>query len=198
MTTRKRHGLTWHADTLLGVLACRAGERAMTRRYARAAARKAGTVAAVAALGILGWQQSQISRLEARPAVTVRTSAATAPRCPLAARQCVTTPPGGIGQADIAAGGNHPGTPWIVADPHGAPMAWVNLYGLYSGGDGGKMPGGLICSTYGVAGCAAELTPTGQLVLRSATPRGLEGKPATLTARVLAWLIAYAHRHGAP
>jgi hypothetical protein len=45
-------------------------------------------------------------------------------------------------------------------------MAWVNLYGLYSGGDGGKDPGGLICVTDGVFTTVACLTPQGTLTLR--------------------------------
>jgi hypothetical protein len=44
-----------------------------------------------------------------------------------------------------------PGTPWLVVDKSHAPMAWVNLLGSYSGGDGGKEEGGLICVTYATA-----------------------------------------------
>ena len=72
-------------------------------------------------------------------------------------------------------------TPWMVTDYQGAPMAWVNCYGLYSGGDGGRMPGGLICVSYGVTSYAACLTPTGTLELTPTGPHGPTGPTVTLT-----------------
>lgn len=76
-----------------------------------------------------------------------------------------------VGQEITAGNGSNPGTPWMVTDSHGAPMAWVNLYGLYSGGDGGKMPGGLICVTDGTAATVACLTPEGTLQLGEGSNR---------------------------
>lgn len=87
---------------------------------------------------------------------------------------------------EISAGANSdPGTPWMVTDASGAPMAWVNLYGLYSGGLGGKMVGGLVCVTYGVKYSVACLTPEGTLTLQPTGPDGPTGAAATLTARDL-------------
>jgi hypothetical protein len=97
----------------------------------------------------------------------------------------VRTPPGGVGQLDIAARGSRPGTPWLVEDWHHDPMAWVNLYELASGGDGGVMPGGLVCSTFGTRAC---LTPRGQLLLWQTGPGGPAGRPVVLTAADVRWL----------
>lgn len=118
-------------------------------------------------------------------------TAGTPPRPATAATspaQLVQTPPGGVGTEDEAAPGKDPGTPWMVTDPDGAPMAWVNLYGLYSGGDGGKMPGGLICVTYATAETVACLTPEGDLTLTPAGPHGATGPAQTLTPHDI-WFI---------
>src|SRR5258708_3464495 len=83
--------------------------------------------------------------------------------------RCVRAPDVGqpnVGQEITAGAGADPGTPWMVTDHSGAPMAWVNLYGLYSGGDAGKMPGGLICVTNGVAATMGGLAPAGPLPVR--------------------------------
>lgn len=101
-------------------------------------------------------------------------SAASSPSaCPVTGagsyQSCVQVPASGspaVGQEITAGTGSDPGTPWMVTDPSGAPIAWVNLYGLYSGGDGGKMPGGLICVTNGVTAVVACLTPEGTLTLQ--------------------------------
>ena len=84
--------------------------------------------------------------------------------------------------------GGQPGTPFMVTDSGGAPMTWVNLYGLYSGGDGGKMPGGLVCVTYGTTAVVACLTPQGTLQLRPAGPGGPDGPAVTLRARDIRFL----------
>lgn len=93
---------------------------------------------------------------------------------------CVAMPATGrprAGEEITAAAGPDPGTPWLVTDKAGAPMAWVNLDGLYSGGDGGRHPGGLICVTRGVLADAICLTPRGTVVFS-------QGRSAvTLTAR---------------
>lgn len=84
--------------------------------------------------------------------------------------QCVAMPAASqpeVGQEIQAGSGTDPGTPWMITDKNGAPMAWVNLYGMYSGGDGGKDPGGLICVTDGVLRTVACLTPRGTLTLSS-------------------------------
>ena len=85
---------------------------------------------------------------------------------------CVAMPPATVptvGQ-QIMDGQGNPGTPWMVTDWHGAPMAWVNIYGFYSGGAPG-FPGGLICTTK-VLQDAACLTPdTGTLELFDSTGR---------------------------
>lgn len=79
-------------------------------------------------------------------------------------------------------------TPWLVTDHMGAPMAWVNGYGLYSGGDGWKMPGGLICVSYKTSATVACLNPDGTLTLQRAGPAGPWGPRETLTPRDIAWL----------
>ncbi len=109
--------------------------------------------------------------------------------------QFVQTLPGGTGQQDQAAAGPAPGTPWLVTDPNGAPMAWVNLYGLYSGGDGGRMPGGLICVTWGVTASIACLTPAGTLRLQATGVHGPHGPTETLTARDIAELHLFEKAH---
>ncbi|SRR6266851_4043671 len=91
------------------------------------------------------------------------------------------TPDSVVGQK-IVAGAQNPGTPWLITDKNGAPMAWVNLYGLYSGGDGNAMPGGLICVTYGVLKTSACLTPVGTLTLTPTDTSGPTGPTETLTA----------------
>lgn len=110
------------------------------------------------------------------------------PGCPLGQpASCVQTPSGGIGQELVAAAGPDTGTPWMVTDPNGLPMAWVNLYGLYSGGsNNGSGPGGLICVTNGLSKAVACLTPQGTLWLQ---PPGAAA-PVALTARD----IRYLHR----
>jgi len=66
---------------------------------------------------------------------------------------------------EISTGANSdPGTPWMVTDASGAPMAYVNLYGFYSfGAPGGQ--GGLICSTrlWVAAACLTPNTGTVEL-----------------------------------
>lgn len=102
--------------------------------------------------------------------------------------QVPASPDAAVGEEITAGSGNDPGTPWMVTDPSGAPMAWVNLYGLYSGGDGGKMPGGLVCVTYGTTTVVACLTPQGTLQLRPAGPDGPDGRVVTLRARDIRFL----------
>lgn len=94
------------------------------------------------------------------------------------------------GQVIMDNPGADPGTPWMVTDSNGAPMAWVNLYGFFSGGDGGRMPGGDVCVTYGVMASVACLTPEGTLTLQATGPNGRSGPVETLTARDLAWIHA--------
>jgi hypothetical protein len=77
-------------------------------------------------------------------------------------------------------------TPWMITDKSGAPMAWVNLYGLYSGGVKG-LPGGLICVTYGVLKTVACMTPDGTLELSSDNGQTHE----TLTAQDIAWIHSH-------
>jgi len=96
------------------------------------------------------------------------------------------------GQVIVDAPGTRLTTPWLVTDYTGAPMAWVNLFGLYSGGDGGKMAGGELGVTYGTKYVIAKLTPEGTLVLQPTGPSGPTGPPVTLTAADIEWL----HRHG--
>jgi hypothetical protein len=67
-------------------------------------------------------------------------------------------------------------------------MAWVNLYGLYSGGDGGRMPGGLACVTYGISSNAACMTPVGTLQLQPTGPAGPTAATQTLTAADIAFI----------
>jgi len=83
---------------------------------------------------------------------------------------CVVMPPATVptvGEQIMDSSGN-PGTPWMVTDHNGAPMAWVNIYGFYSAGAPG-FPGGLICTTK-ILQNAACLTPnTGTLELYDST-----------------------------
>jgi hypothetical protein len=78
-------------------------------------------------------------------------------------------------------------TPWMIEDKNGAPMAWVNLFGLYSGGDGGQMPGGLICVSYGTISTVACLTPNGTLQLSDDNGKTQQ----TLTAKDIEWIHAH-------
>jgi hypothetical protein len=82
----------------------------------------------------------------------------------------------------------HTGPQFTVEDKNGAPMAWVNLYGLYSGGDGGLMPGGLVCVTYKTSASVACLTPEGDLTLTPTGKNGPTGPARTLTPADINWL----------
>jgi hypothetical protein len=93
-----------------------------------------------------------------------------------------------VGQQISTGPNSDPGTPWMVTDASGAPMAWVNLYGIYSFGNGGKDAGGLICVTYNTSAGVACLTPQGTLQLRPAGPAGPTGAMVTLTARDIRYL----------
>lgn len=112
--------------------------------------------------------------------------------CPVAPYQrCIMMPAAStprVGQEITAGSGSNPGTPWMITDYKGAPMAWVNWYGLYSGGDGGKMPGGLICVTYGTRSTSACLTPQGTLQLQVTGPDGPTGPVVTLTPADITYL----------
>lgn len=91
-----------------------------------------------------------------------------------------------VGQQVTTGQGANPGTPWMITDPSGAPMAWVNLYGLYSGGQPG-FPGGLICTTRGLDNAACLTPDRGTLELFDAHGEN----PVTLTRADIIWL----HRH---
>jgi hypothetical protein len=93
-----------------------------------------------------------------------------------------------IGKETILDPGSDTGTQWQVLDKNGAPMAWVNLYGLYSGGLGNRMPGGLICVTYGVWQNAACMTPAGNLELTPTSPNGNTGPKEILTPGDIAYV----------
>lgn len=95
-----------------------------------------------------------------------------------------------VGMQITTGKGTGTATQFLILDPNKAPMAWNNLFGWYTGGDGGAMPGGLICVTYGVSSCAAALTPTGTLVLQATGPDGPTGPPVALTADQLTRLLA--------
>lgn len=128
----------------------------------------------------------------ASPFAPVPARAATLVTCPPGqqAEQCLVMSDTGSahnGQVIMDSPGAHPGTPLLITDSNGAPMAWVNLYGLYSGGDGGKMPGGLICVTYGVSSTPACLTPEGTLTLQATGPNGPTGPVETLTPALIAF-----------
>jgi len=95
---------------------------------------------------------------------------------------------------EITAGANSAvGTPWMVTDASGAPMAWLDLYGLYAFGNGGKDAGGMICSTYVFQAWVACLTPEGTLSLTPTGPDGLTGSAVTLTARDVSFLHCLEH-----
>jgi hypothetical protein len=92
------------------------------------------------------------------------------------------------GKLQVRDPGSDTGPQFTVEDKNGAPMAWVNLYGLYSGGDGGLMPGGLVCVTYKTSASVACLTPEGDLTLTPAGKNGPAGPARTLTPADINWL----------
>lgn len=81
-------------------------------------------------------------------------------------------------------------TPWMVTDHTGAPMAWVNCYGLYSGGAPG-FPGGLICTTRDLVNAACLTPDTGTLELFDAQGR----HPVTLTRADIIYLHHLERNH---
>ena len=92
------------------------------------------------------------------------------------------------GKLQVRDPGSDTGPQFTVEDKNGAPMAWVNLYGLYSGGDGGLMPGGLVCVTYKTSASVACLTPEGDLTLTPTGKNGPAGPARTLTPGDINWL----------
>lgn len=118
---------------------------------------------------------------------------AATPACPVTGagpyQSCILMPSSStpqVGQQVTAGQGSNPGTPWMITDPSGAPMAWVNLYGLYSGGEPG-FPGGLICTTRGLASAACLTPDKGTLELFDSHGKN----PVTLTRADIQWL----HEH---
>lgn len=131
--------------------------------------------------------------------LATRATSAAAASCPVTGAgnyvSCIREPDSAtpnVGLEVTQGSGANPGTPIQITDHTGAPVWWVNLFGMYSGGDGGKMPGGLICVTYSVTSEAACLTPTGDLTLEATGPNGPTGPVETLTPRDIAWI----HQHG--
>jgi len=125
-------------------------------------------------------------------AVTSR--AAALQRCatskPEYAATCIQTPDSrtGLQVTDNAGSIGQLGTPFEVTDHNGAPMAWVNITGLWSGGDGRNRDGGAICVSYKTTGAAACLLPDGDLQLTPTDASGPSGAPVTLTPRDIRWL----------
>lgn len=120
-----------------------------------------------------------------------------------APRTCIVMPVSSVPRVGLqvqAGTGTGAATEFLIVDRSGAPMAWENLFGFYSGGLGGNPVGGLLCVTWGVAACVAALTPTGHLMLWETTPAGMTGAPEELTAADIAFLhklegITGAHPH---
>jgi hypothetical protein len=146
-----------------------------------------GGTAGVITLGLLVPQMT--ITLDAHAGTASSTTAGCPSTTPVVS--CVKMPDTGkpvVGQQITDNPGATPGTPWMITDSAGDPMAWGNIDGLYSGGDGGAMPGGLLCVTYGTSATVACLTPTGDLQLRKASPHGPTGPTETLTPSDIAWL----------
>lgn len=123
-------------------------------------------------------------------------SASSRPRA--VARETVTTPLGGVGLRIVDNRGNlgQLGTPLEVDDWHHDPMAWVNLQGLWSGGNGQVRQGGNIYVSWRTSSYAAMLAANGTLTLRPCNASRC-GRPETLTPRMIAFLAALMRKdHG--
>lgn len=121
--------------------------------------------------------------------LTGQASGQTGPQCPdQPAVRCIVMPTSDttpyVGQEIATGNGSQPGTPWMVTDHNGLPMAWVNLYGLYSGGNGGKTVGGEICITLGIDRKQICMEPQGTLVIYDSAG----ANPVTLTRQDILYL----------
>lgn len=121
------------------------------------------------------------------------------PSCPLTFSgqfaSCVLMPASataGVGQEITAPPlPSPPGTQWLITDGTGAPMAWNNLFGLFTGGSPGTV-GGLICTTSGLAKAACLEPDTGEVALFSSAGTN----PELLTRQDIIWLHNHDHQHG--